>query len=217
MKKIIAVTITAAILAAALTACDNGGSGSNDTTTTPAAAESTSAPEDTSEPADTSAPESSESTEGTDQPSADGEAAKVLDAIRTAYGDDYLPSMPIDEFFLTSTLGLEEGSFTDFAGEVPMISAHVDTAIIVKAAEGKSGEVKAKLEAYQTYLTEESLQYPMNLAKVNASKVLENGDFLGFIILGKYDEREAPSEDEQAAFAEEQVQIGVDAFNNYFA
>ena len=216
MKKLFAIIIVSALLTASLTACGNGGNNDTATTTTPAATENTSSEsaETSTEPTDTSAPES---TEDTQEPAEEGEAAKVLDAIKTAYGDDYIPSMPVDEIYLTTVMGLEEGSFTDYAGELPMISAHADMAVIVKAAEGKSEEVKAKLEAYQTYLIEDSLQYPMNLAKVNASKVLENGDFLGFIILGKFDEREAPSEDEQAAFAEEQVQIGVDAFNNYFA
>ena len=217
MKKILAIIIAAALLTASLTACNNDG-GSEDTTTTPASDSSDS----TSAPADTSAPENTEenteaNTDGANQPSSDGEAAKILDAIKAAYGDDYLPNMPIDEFYLTSSLGLEEGSFTDFAGEVPMISAHSDMAIIIKAAEGKAGSVKAKLEAYQTVLIEDSFQYPMNLAKINASKVLENGDYLGFIILGQFDERDDPTEDEQAAFAEEQIKIGVDAFNNYFA
>lgn len=212
MKKILAIIITAALLASSLTACSGGGN--QETETTPASSENTSSDNaDTSAPEDTNAPDN---TGETDEPTGDGEAAKVLDAIKTAYGDDYLPTMPIDEFYLTSVLGMEESSFTDFAGEVPMISAHADMAIIVKAADGKKGDVKAKLEAYQAYLTEESMQYPMNLAKINASKVLENGDFLGFIILGKFDERDNPTENEQAAFAEEQVQIGVDAFNGYF-
>lgn len=217
MKKILAIIITAALLTASLTACsnsDSNGGGSEDTSTTTSAAE-----ESTEAPAETSAPETEENTENTEDteaPSESGETAKILDAVKSAYGDDYLPNMPIEKDYLTSVLGLEEGSFTDFAGELPMISAHADIAVIIKAAEGKAGDVKAKLEAYQTYLIEDSLQYPMNLAKVNASKVLENGDFVGFIILGKIDEREEATEDEQAAFAEEQIKIGVDAFNAYF-
>ena len=223
MKKIIAAIIAAALITSAFTAC-SGGNDDNDTTTstTSAASEDTSSnTEDTTASEETSATESTEeteNTENTDAPSAsDGEAAKILDAIKTACGENYLPSMPIDEFYLTSTLGLEEGSFTDYAGELPMISAHADMAIIIKAAEGKAGDVKAKLEAYQTTLIEDSLQYPMNVAKVNASKVLENGDYLGFIILGAYGDDENTDESQQAEFAEEQVKIGVDAFNNYFA
>ncbi len=220
MKKIIAAIIAAALITSAFTAC-SGGNEDNNTTTTTAASENTSeTTEDTSASDETSAADNTEETENTDNtenpPASDGEAAKILDAIKNAYGENYLPNMPIDETYLTTVLGLEEGSFTDFAGELPMISAHADMAVIVKAAEGKADDVKAKLETYQKYLIEESLQYPMNVAKVNASKVLENGDYLGFIILGAFGDDENTDETQQAEFAEEQVKIGVDAFNSYF-
>lgn len=214
MKKFLAIIIASALLASALTACsgnenDNGGtttsaSDTSDTSDTPA--EST---EDTSD--------SSDGGENGDNPSdSDGEAAKILDAIKEAYGENYLPSMPVEKEYLVSMIGLEEGSFTDFAGELPMISAHADMAIIVKAADGKADDVKEKLEAYKKYRMEESMEYPMNMPKINASKVLENGDYLGYIILGAFGDEEA-DESTQADFAEEQIKIGVDAFNNYFA
>lgn len=194
-----------ALIASTLTACSGGNGDDNGTTTTPA-----------------SVSDSTENTsgngEGTNAPAAsDVDVTKILDTIKEAYGDDYLPNMPVEQEYLVSVMGLEEGSFTDFAGELPMISAHADMAVIVKAAEGKAADVKAKLEAYRTMLIEDSFQYPMNLAKINASKVLENGDYLGFIILGAFGDEEEEDEDKQAAFAEEQVKIGVDAFNSCFA
>lgn len=205
MKKISAIIITMALIASTLTACSGGNGDDNGTTTTPA-----------------SVSDSTENTsgngEGTNAPAAsDVDVTKILDTIKEAYGDDYLPNMPVEQEYLVSVMGLEEGSFTDFAGELPMISAHADMAVIVKAAEGKAADVKAKLEAYRTMLIEDSFQYPMNLAKINASKVLENGDYLGFIILGAFGDEEEEDEDKQAAFAEEQVKIGVDAFNSCFA
>lgn len=205
MKKFSAIIITTALLASILTACSGGNSDDNGTTTTPASVsdgtENTSGNGD-----DTNAPAAS-----------DVDVTKILDTIKEAYGDDYLPNMPVEQEYLVSVMGLEEGSFTDFAGELPMISAHADMAVIVKAADGKAADVKAKLEAYRTMLIEDSFQYPMNLAKINASKVLENGDYLGFIILGAFGDEEEEDESKQAAFAEEQVKIGVDAFNSCFA
>lgn len=205
MKKISAIIITTALLASVLTACSGGNGDDNGTTTTPA-----------------SVSDSTENTSGngddTNTPAAsDVDVTKILDTIKEAYGDDYLPNMPVEQEYLVSVMGLEEGSFTDFAGELPMISAHADMAVIVKAADGKAADVKAKLEAYRTMLIEDSFQYPMNLAKINASKVLENGDYLGFIILGAFGDEEEEDESKQAAFAEEQVKIGVDAFNSCFA
>lgn len=205
MKKISAIIIAAALLASTLTACSGGNGDDNGTTTTPASI-SDSTENTSGNGEDTNAPAAS-----------DVDVTKILDTIKEAYGDDYLPNMPVEQEYLVSVMGLEEGSFTDFAGELPMISAHADMAVIVKAADGKAADVKAKLEAYRTMLIEDSFQYPMNLAKINASKVLENGDYLGFIILGAFGDEEEEDESKQAAFAEEQVKIGVDAFNSCFA
>lgn len=205
MKKISAIIIATALLASTLTACSGGNGDDNGTTTTPASI-SDSTENTSGNGEDTNAPAAS-----------DVDVTKILDTIKEAYGDDYLPNMPVEKEYLVSVMGLEEGSFTDFAGELPMISAHADMAVIVKAADGKAADVKAKLEAYRTMLIEDSFQYPMNLAKINASKVLENGDYLGFIILGAFGDEEEEDESKQAAFAEEQVKIGVDAFNSCFA
>lgn len=205
MKKFLAIIITTALLVSTLTACSGENGDDNGTTTTPASVSD-------------STENTSENTEDTNAPAAsDVDVTKILDTIKEAYGDDYLPNMPVEQEYLVSVMGLEEDSFTDFAGELPMISAHADMAVIVKAADGKAADVKAKLEAYRTMLIEDSFQYPMNLAKINASKVLENGDYLGFIILGAFGDEEEDDEDKQAAFAEEQVKIGVDAFNSCFA
>lgn len=205
MKKISAIIIATALLASTLTACSSGNGDDNSTTTTPASV-SDSTENTSGNGEDTNAPAAS-----------DVDVTKILDTIKEAYGDDYLPNMPVEQEYLVSVMGLEEGSFTDFAGELPMISAHADMAVIVKAADGKAADVKAKLEAYRTMLIEDSFQYPMNLAKINASKVLENGDYLGFIILGAFGDEEEEDESKKAAFAEEQVKIGVDAFNSCFA
>lgn len=223
MKKFLAIIIASALLASVLTACsgnndENGGTSTTASNTSDSASESAEDTSDSSEStSDSAADNTSDSGENGDNPSdSDGEAAKILDAIKEAYGENYLPSMPVEKEYLVSMIGLEEGSFTDFAGELPMISAHADMAIIVKAADGKAADVKEKLEAYKKYRMEESMEYPMNMPKINASKVLENGDYLGYIILGAFGDEEA-DESTQADFAEEQIKIGVDAFNNYFA
>lgn len=59
------------------------------------------------------------------------------------------------------------------------------------------------------------MQYPGNMAKVNASRVLRHGDYVFFLMLGAIDD--AAETDEQAAtFAEEQTQIAVDAIEAVF-
>ena len=198
MKKIIALLAAAMLFAVALTACSNGEQKPETSTTTTEAK-----PEESGKDQ-----EGSESDEGATQ--------KILDAIKQAYGDDYLPNTEIPEELLKSSYGLDPETYTEIAAEMPMISAHVDTVIIVKAASGKSGDVMAALNAYHDRLVNESLQYPQNIAKVNAAQVVANRDYVAFIMLGAIDERGNASDSEKAEFAGKQVQIGVDAFNAYF-
>ena len=205
MRKFIAIFAAAAMLAAVLTACssnDDQQQNPEETTTTTSAE---------NQPA-----EGGSDNEGENNEAEDGATQKILDAIKAAYGDDYAPNTEIPEELLKDMYGLDPDSYTEAVGEMPMISTNVDTVIIVKAASGKAGDVQAALNAYRDYLINESLQYPMNVAKVNATKVVANGDYVAFLLLGAMDDRDDASDSERAEFAEEQVKKGVDAFNGYF-
>lgn len=216
MKKIFCVIAAASMLLSLAAGCsDNGGSANNGTTTASTAAEpnaetSADAGDNTSEAAPETKPEDGDN-------SKEGTVQAIAEKIIAAYGDDYLPNTDIPADILKTLIELEEDSYTEIFAQQPMISAHADVLIIVKAASGKTGEVKSKLEAYRSRLVEDTMQYPMNLPKINASKVVANGDYVAFILLGKIDEREDASDEEMASFAEEQVKIGTDAFEAYFA
>ena len=219
MRKFIAIFVAAALCAAVFTACSDSEQKPEETTTTAAEnqpEESGSDEAGGSEDEGGSDDEGGSEDEGGDNESEDGAAQKILDTIRAAYGDNYLPNAEIPEEILTSMYGLDPDTYTEIAAEMPMISTNVDTVIIVKAADGKTGDVKAALDAYRDSLVNDSFQYPMNVAKVNASKVVANGDYVAFLLLGAIDERDDASDSERAEFAEEQVKIGVDAFNGYF-
>lgn len=199
MKKIIALIAALAVMTA-LTACSGNENANDNNTTTPQSSNT------------------AENTENSDNAeNADTETAKILAAISKAYGDNFLPNMEYPQEMIADTYGIKEDTYTEITVQVPMISMHPDTVIIVKAAAGKGDDVKAALEAYKTYLIEESMQYPMNAAKVNATKVVENGDFYALLMLGAPDDRDDPTDAEMAEYAEQQVKIGVDAFNDYFA
>lgn len=208
MRKFIAIFAAAAMLAAVFTACSNDDQQKPEETTTTAA--------DNQPQESGSDNEGGSENEGGDNQAEDGAVQKILDAIKAAYGDDYAPNTEIPEELLKDMYGLDPDTYTEAVGEMPMISTNVDTVIIVKAANGKAGDVQAALNSYRDYLINESLQYPMNVAKVNATKVVANGDYVAFLLLGAMDERDDASDSERAEFAEEQVQKGVDAFNGYF-
>ena len=142
--------------------------------------------------------------------------ADVVQAVKDAYGENYLPSTPLDEQMLTDIYGLDMENVEEVIGEAPMISAHVDTFIAVKAKEGKGEAVEKELQEYLDYVVENSVNYPMNVAKVQAAKVVRHGDYVFYVMLGGYDDRTDVSEEESVKFAQEQVQIGVDAIDSCF-
>ena len=220
MKKIIALIAALAVMTS-LTACNGNENANDNNTTTPQSSDSTENTsentENTSDSVDYTDTFDDESDPAEDEPSADTETAKILAAISEAYGDNFLPNMEFPQEMIADTYGIKEDTYTEITIQVPMISMHPDTIIIVKAAEGKGDDVKAALEDYKTYLIEESMQYPMNIAKVNDTKVVENGDFYALLLLGAPDDRDDPTDAEMAEYAEQQVQIGGDAFNGYFA
>ena len=146
----------------------------------------------------------------------DSTLQEVYDAVKAAYGENYIPSMMIESQQLSEVYGITAENVESFIAEGPMMSAHVDTFIAIKAVEGKGEEVETQLTAYQTMLQTDSLQYPMNMAKVNSSQVVRHGDYVFFVMLGSFDERENASEEEQLKFAQEQTQIGVDAIAGHF-
>ncbi len=215
MKKRIALILSALLMISSLAGC--GGS--------PSSSESSSAPsQSSSQTSSISIPDTAPMPEEEDDleetPNTDTEVdstlQEVYDAVKAAYGENYIPSMMIESQQLSEVYGITAENVESFIAEGPMMSAHVDTFIAIKAVEGKGEEVETQLTAYQTMLQTDSLQYPMNMAKVNSSQVVRHGDYVFFVMLGSFDERENASEEEQLKFAQEQTQIGVDAIAGHF-
>lgn len=192
MKKTM-LMMTAAVLAAAISGCQPNDTGAAGTT----AAVETTAEETT--------------------------AAKEIDldeihtAVKEAYGDAYIPSMPFDGQMLDQMMGVTEDMYESFIAEGPMISAHVDTFVAVKAKEGKGDEVKAALDSYRENLISNTMQYPMNLPKIQASEVYQNGDYVFFVMLGT-PTMESEEQGEEAALksAQENNKIGMDVIAGFF-
>lgn len=140
----------------------------------------------------------------------------IYTAVKEAYGEDYIPSMAFDSQGMKDVFGISSDLYESFIAEGPMMSAHVDQFVAVEAKEGKGEEVETLLKDYQDYLMNDSMQYPMNLAKIQASSVIRHGDYVFFLMLGAYDDS---AEDEEAALeaAKAANQIGIDVVNGFFA
>lgn len=143
-------------------------------------------------------------------------AKGLRDAVAKAYGDNYLPDQAMDAEMIESEFGLTKDMYDEIVAEAPIISFHPDRLVAVKAKKGKESEVKRALEDALLVMKEQQMQYPVNVAKVNAGKVLEKDGYYCFMILGQTDDT-SENDDDAAKFAEKQIDIGVKAFDNYFA
>lgn len=221
MRKFIAIFVAAAMLTAALTACssnDNEQESENSSSTSSTTPEGQ--PDDEGDDGNDGNDDNSNNGgegEGGDTADVESVTQQIVNEIKAAYDPDTIPFIDmLPEDMVGDMYGLEADTYTEVTAHVAMISTYVDTVVVVKAAEGKVGDVEAALNSYHDYLVNESLQYPINVEKVNSAQVVKNGDYVAFIMLGAIDEREDASDSDRAAFAEEQTKIGVDAFNAYF-
>ena len=71
--------------------------------------------------------------------------AAVVDVL----GENYWPDMPADAEMLSQIYGVTSDMYEEYLAESPMISANVDTLIIIKAKEGKVSAVEEALGAYK--------------------------------------------------------------------
>lgn len=156
------------------------------------------------------------------QTAACGQTAKdvpletVYTGIKEAYGGDYRPDGEIPQELLENTYGLKNDMYTEIKAEMSMISIHPDVLIVVKAAEGQADNVEAALNTARDNAIQNTLQYPMNIPKTNATKVLREGNIIAYLTLGANGDFEDAQSDEARTFAENEAQKGADAFQKSF-
>lgn len=143
-------------------------------------------------------------------------AQEIYDAVAEAYGEDFLPDGPMNEAEYTETYSLDMNDIEDHADGIAMVSFEPDRLVVLKCKAGKGEQVQKTMEQARETLVENGMWYPANLAKVNASRVLRQGDYVAFMMLGATNPDPDASEEDAKKFAEEQIKIGVDAFNELF-
>ncbi len=194
MKKKTIALLCAALLAVSVTACGgNGKDGSSD-------AEPSTGQESSEESSAESAPSESLETPSVETPSdgagSEGDGAESSEegwsqemeqlkaaAVEAAEGG-YWPDMVLQPDMLEMSFGITSDMYDDYMAEMPMMSAHVDTLLIVKAKEDKLETVQEIVEAYREAKVNDTMQYPMNLGKIQASRVETIGNYVMFVMLG---------------------------------
>ena len=131
-------------------------------------------------------------TEPTASPEATGESQEdiqtsglknIRQTLVEVLGENYWPNTEIPAEYLED-YGLTSDMYEDFYGEMPMISTNVDTVIVVQAKEGQVTAVEEVLNNYRDDLVNDTMQYPMNVGKIQASRIEIFGDFVCFVQLG---------------------------------
>ena len=141
----------------------------------------------------------------------------VLNKVKEAYGEDYIPSTAMDEQMLNDIIGLSPELYESYVAEMPMISTFVETFIGVKAKEGQGDGVEKALTEYRDRLVNDTMQYPMNVSKIQASQVVRHGDYVFFVMLGGPDDAALEQGDEAALKSEEENnKIAIDVIDGFF-
>lgn len=156
---------------------NNGGSTQQSTTQS----QTESQPESSTEPA-------GGSTDGTQETGGEETGSSALqhlkDAVVEVLGENYWPNMEMTAEMLEESLGINPDMYDAFLAEMPMISTHVDTLIIIQAKEGQVEAVEDALNTYRENQINNSVQYPMNVGKVQASRIEVTGNYVIFAQLG---------------------------------
>ena len=115
----------------------------------------------------------------------DDVSAKVLvEAVASELGDEYWADMELAPEYLEEWYGISSDLYEEYYGQTPMISANVDALIVVKAAEDKKEKVEEALRAYRDKLVNDTMQYPSNIPKIQASMIETYGNYVCFVQLG---------------------------------
>lgn len=109
--------------------------------------------------------------------------ADIKQAVVNELGENYWPNTEMPAEFLEG-FGLTADMYDEFLGEMPMISTNVDTLIVIKAKDGQVEAVEGVVNAYRENLVNDTMQYPMNVGKIQASRIETFGNFVCFVQLG---------------------------------
>lgn len=173
-NKILTVCSLLAVSVVLLTACgkkNNGNTGENTESTTP---------QTSSQAGNNTGNTPAESTE----PAQESSLMYLRDAVAEALGEDYWPDSVMEPEYVQDLYGLKPDMYEDIFVETPMIGTNVDTLIIVQAKKNRVEDVEKALNTYRESEINNTMQYPMNIGKVQASRIETIDNYVLFIQLG---------------------------------
>lgn len=178
-NKILTVCSLLAVSVVLLTACgkkNNGNTGENTESTTPQT--SSQAGNNTENGPEENTPAESM------EPAQESSLMYLRDAVAEALGEDYWPDSVMEPEYVQDLYGLKPDMYEDIFVETPMIGTNVDTLIIVQAKKDRVEDVEKVLNTYREGEINNTMQYPMNIGKVQASRIETIDNYVFFIQLG---------------------------------
>ena len=125
-------------------------------------------------------------------------ATTVGKAVKKAYGDNYVPSVKLTKSEVKDAFGVSSKYYTSVYAEIAPISTQVDTLVIFKCKDTTSRKkVLSLVKSYRKSLIKDSIQYPMNQVKVEASRIYYTGKYVCFIMLGRVSNKVEESGDDE--------------------
>ena len=108
----------------------------------------------------------------------------LVEAVASELSDEYWADAVLEQEILDDWYGISAEMYEEFYGQTPMISANVDALIVVKAKEEHLEDVQNALDTYRESMIQDTLQYPMNIPKIQASQSNTVGNYVCFVQLG---------------------------------
>lgn len=105
-------------------------------------------------------------------------------AVADELGEDYWADAELAPELLDDWYGISSDMYEEYYGQTPMISANVDSLIIVKAESERLEDVQNALDTYREAMIQDTFQYPSNIPKIQASMIQTYGDYVCFVQLG---------------------------------
>lgn len=120
----------------------------------------------------------------TEAPAKEVNIADIVSKLQAELGETYTMNMELKSEEIDAKFGLQADWYEEAYAALPMIGTHADVLAIVKAKTENVDEVKAALEAYKQARIDDQMQYPMNLIKVQATRVEVYGDYVVLCLTG---------------------------------
>ncbi|GAB6107344.1 DUF4358 domain-containing protein [Fusibacter bizertensis] len=138
------------------------------------------------------------------------------DAIKLEYGDFYIPSKTITSESLSEDYGLNMSYVEDYIAESALMSTHADIFLGFKVKNGKVDIIKEELVTYKESLIELYKEDKVKLAKVEASEVIQYGNYVFYMVLGQNIDLISTDENEFLSDAIEEYTKGVKVLAHLF-